>query len=183
MYELHGNEQYFFDDETLDWLAMFLGDFSSPACLCAPLLGQSAARRGVNVRILDIDRRFESTPGFRHFDIQRPEWLGEAFDLILCDPPFYNVSLSRLFAALRLLSRNDFSQRLMVSYLVRRSSAVLGTFARFGLTPSGYRPQYKTVKKVDRNEIEFFTNLEPELVAKLRRERRLGARRSRVDDS
>src|SRR5262245_31397680 len=113
MYELHENEQYFFDEPTLSHLAAFVSAFQSPCCLCAPLLGKALVDRGRAVRILDIDERFASIPGFSLFDIHRPKWLGERFDLIVCDPPFYNISLSRLFAAVRTLARNDYSQPLL----------------------------------------------------------------------
>jgi len=84
--------------------------------------------------------------------------------VILCDPPFFNVSLSRLFTALRTLARNDFSQPLLVSYLVRRARNVIGTFAPFGLAPTGLHPEYVTVVNCDRNDIEFFSNLPEEKV-------------------
>ncbi len=160
MYELHENEQYFFDAATLDRLAAFVGGWASPCLLCAPLLGKRLVESNVEVSILDIDDRFASLPGFRRFDIHRPEWTGRKFGLILCDPPFFRVSLSQLFSALRLLSQNDFDQPLLVSYLRRRRSAILATFSRFQLRPTGYFPSYQTVQSTPRNEIEFYSNLE-----------------------
>ncbi len=159
MYELHENEQYFFDRPTLDTLADVVAGFANPCCLCAPLLGQALEGRGVAVRTLDIDTRFAHLKGFMPYDIYRPRWLGEAFGLIVCDPPFFGVPLSQLFTALRLLSRYDYRQPLLVSYLVRRGSNLRGTFARFGLEPTGYRPGYQTVQAVARNAIEFFSNV------------------------
>ena len=160
MHEKHENEQYFFDRPTLATLADAVAAFPNPCCLCAPLLGQELERRGVDVRVLDIDERFAGLRGFRRYDLYRPEWLGEAFGLIVCDPPFFGVSLSQLFTAIRLLSRNDYSQPLLISYLARRASNILGTFARFGLAPTGYRPRYLTVQDQDtRNAIEFFANV------------------------
>jgi hypothetical protein len=167
MYELHEHEQYFFDKPTLSRLADFVAQFENPCCLCAPLLGQELEKRGVQVRTLDIDERFAGLRGFRRYDIYRPQWLGQEFGLIICDPPFYGVSLSQLFTAIRLLSRNYYSQPLLVSYLVRRSSSMIGTFTRFGLEPTGYRPGYQTIQKAERNEIEFFGNLGPALHSKL----------------
>ncbi|HKV08258.1 MAG TPA: hypothetical protein VJ725_08980 [Thermoanaerobaculia bacterium] len=162
MYELHENEQYFFDEKTLDQLSGFLLRFSAPCCICAPLLGKRLAERGAAVTVLDIDERFAGVRGFRRWDLYRPEWLGQEFDVIVCDPPFFNASLSQLFAALRMLARNDFSQPMLVSYLKRRSEAILGTFAPFGLKPTGYLPSYQTVEAGERNEIEFFSNLPEE---------------------
>ena len=170
MDERHENEQYFFDVGTLAHLRRFVAGYESPCCVCAPSLGRALAEAGVPVRVLDIDERFSSVPGFRRWDLSRPEYLDEAFDLILCDPPFFNVSLSRLFAALRTLSRNDFRQKLLVSYLCRRADALTGTFAQFGLEATGYRPGHETVEPVERNAIEFFGNLDAEETRRLRGE-------------
>ena len=171
MYEKHENEQYFFDRPTLKRLADFVegAGYQNPCCICAPLLGQELERRGLEVAILDIDERFSGLKGFQRYDIYQPGWLDQAFDLIVCDPPFFSVSLAQLFMALRLLSHHNYSQPLLVSYLARRANNIMGTFTRFGLTATGYRPGYQTVQKVERNEIEFFGNLGPALHAQLLR--------------
>lgn len=167
MEERHENEQYFFTPRTTERLADIAARFDNPCCICAPSVGVELGRRGVRVRVLDIDERFARTPGFRRYDLFRPEWLGEEFGIILCDPPFFNVSLSQLFAALRLLSRGRYEQPLLISYLSRRAASLRGTFTRFNLTPTGYCPRYKTVQALSRNEVEFFGNLSPELHAEL----------------
>ena len=168
MYEKHEAEQYFFNAPTLDHLARFVASFDNPCCLCAPLLGKTLADRGHRVQILDVDDRFAHLPGFRRYDIHRPEWLGEAFDLIFCDPPFFKASLSRLFTAIRTLARNDFSQPLLVSCLIRRAHNLIQTFSPFGLAPTGYHPGYQTVQACERNDIELFGNLGQVLDEKLR---------------
>ena len=160
MYELYQNEQYFFNQSTLERLANFVKQFSQPCCLCAPLLGKTLAEQGVSVKILDIDERFASVPGFQRYDIYRPIWIDEEFDLILCDPPFYNVSLSQLFTAIRQLAHYNYDQLLLVSYLQRRAANIMGTFSRFNLTSTGYYPGYQTVQDIERNKIEFFSNLD-----------------------
>jgi hypothetical protein len=168
MEERHEREQYFFDPPTLDHLAAFVSTFDNPCCICTPLLAKAVVARGRPVRILDVDERFASLPGFIHYDLYRPTWLGERFDLIVCDPPFYGVSLSQLFTAIRTLARHDYAQPLLVAYLRRRSANLLGTFARFGLAPTGYCPGYQTVQACARNEIEFFGNLGDAQTALLR---------------
>lgn len=158
--EHHHREQYFFDEQTLDELAGFVGSFSSPCCLCAPMLGRELHRRGRVVTVLDVDRRFADLPGFIEWNLYRPRHLDREFDLILCDPPFFNVSLSQLFTAIRLLCRFDLTRRVMISYPLRRQNAILGTFAPFNLRPTGYRPGYLTVQKCEKNEIEFYANFD-----------------------
>ena len=111
MYENHKNEQYFFSRNTIQLLCDALSGFNNICCLCTPTLGMELLLRGKTVQILDIDRRFERFEGFRYFNIARPQWLGEKYDIIVCDPPFFNISLSQLFLTLRTLSLNDFNQR------------------------------------------------------------------------
>ena len=159
MYELHENEQYFFAPQTLEALARFLQRYDRVCVLCAPLLGQALAQARRNVRVLDIDDRFSGVAGYRSWNVHRPEHLGETYDVIVCDPPFFNVSLSRLFRAIRVLALQRVDQPLLLSYLRRRSEAVLGTFSRFQLEPTGFRPTYVTVQRVERNDVEFFGNL------------------------
>src|SRR5688572_16898790 len=159
MDELHEHVQYFFTPETLEVLSRFLARYDRVCLLCAPMLGRALAAAGRRVRILDLDERFSGVAGFQRWDIHRPRRLEEDFDLIFCDPPFFNVSLSRLFAAIRVLARERFDHPLLLSYLRRRSQAVLGTFHRFSLEPTGFCPRYVTVQESDRNEVEVFGNL------------------------
>lgn len=158
MYEIHANEQYFFDQSTVDAVADVLEDFERPCVLCAPMVGIELEERGINVTTLDIDDRFNELAGFRHWDIFRPEYVDETFDVIVCDPPFFNVSLSQLFTAIRILAHFDYEQRLVMGYLSRRQNAVLATFAPFNLAPTDWSPGYRTVRKCEKNDIQFFSN-------------------------
>lgn len=159
MYELHKNEQYFFDLVTLMRLTSFLDRFERIGTLCAPMLGRSLAEAGHPVAILDIDERFIGVPGFLYWNIYRPQWLNITFDIIVCDPPFFKVSLSQLFKAIRMLAHNNFDQPLLISYLQRRKDAITGSFNLFKIEPTGFYPSYNTVQKIEKNEIEFFGNL------------------------
>ncbi len=168
MYELHQNEQYFFDRPTLSHLAQFAAQYPNPCCLCTPMLGQELESQGVAARTLDMDERFNTLQGFRPYNLAKPRWLGEEFGIIVCDPPYFGVSLSQLFTAIRILSRYDLRQRVLITYLSRRAPNLLGTFAPFNLQPTGYHPGFQTVRKIDRNEVEFFSNLGDETLQKLR---------------
>lgn len=159
MYELHKYEQYFFDHLTINHLADFVSQYHYPCCLCAPMLGQELERRGIKACTLDIDRRFEHLRGFHYFDIARPEWLGETFGIIVCDPPFFRVSLDRLFSAVRLLSRYDYRQPVLICFLTRRATSIVGTFSRFGLERIDCPIGYQTVQASERNDVSLFGNL------------------------
>jgi hypothetical protein len=160
MEERRENEQYFFDEPTITQLADLIQPYRLPCCLCAPTVGRELARRGIDVRILDIDERFKELRGFRYFDLGRPSWPGESFGVILFDPPFFNAApISRLFDAVRMLSHYHFDQKLLMSWPTRRAHLILETFHQFGLSPTGFRPGYVTVANQGKNEIEFYGNL------------------------
>lgn len=162
MQEKHDNEQYFFDDQTICHLADFCATWTKPCCVCAPMTGQAVAQRNSQTVVLDIDTRFNDLSGFQYFDITQPQWNSNRFDLILCDPPFFNVSLAALRIGIRSLSQFDVRQPMLVSYLTRRSTAFLQAFAEFNLKPTGYFPTYRSVHAVARNKVEFFSNLATE---------------------
>ncbi|MEL6674372.1 MAG: hypothetical protein AAFR61_19345 [Bacteroidota bacterium] len=158
MHENHQLEQYFFDEETLAFLARQAAQFKKPCFLCAPLLGQYYQEHYGACYILDIDDRFAHLPGFIQYDIYRPEALQLDFDLLFCDPPFFNVSLSQLFKAMRLLCQFDFQKEVVLCYLKRRERAITGAFHLFSLEATDYFPTYQTLVKKEKNHICLYTN-------------------------
>ncbi len=161
MLELHAREQYFWDDATAARLAEVAARFQNPACLCAPLLGVELERRKIVCSTLDVDERFAHLKGFTRFDVYRPTWQTPEFGAIVCDPPFWIVSLSQLFAAVRLLARHNFSMPLAICYPSRRGANLCATFHRFELRATGYFPTYRTVNTTEeRDRIEFFANFD-----------------------
>ena len=103
--ERHEIEQYLWDDATIARVADAAHTFENVCALCAPLLGAELARREKPCRILDIDARFAALEGYETYDLYRPNWRDETYGLIVCDPPFWKVSLSQLFGAVRLCWR------------------------------------------------------------------------------
>lgn len=160
MYERHENEQYFFDKPTLDHLSEMLLPHRAVCVLCAPLLGRAIVERGHPATILDIDERFADVQGYQRYDIFRPHHLDTQFDVVFCDPPFFNASLSQVFRAIRMLAHHDWSQRIGLTYLARRETAVLGTFARFGLKGTEYFPTYQTLQNREKNLIRLYANFD-----------------------
>lgn len=160
MDERHDHEQYFFDDQTLALLCDWLTAFENPCLVCAPMLATALENRGRSVRLLDIDHRFAALQGFVDWNIKRPTRLAERFDVIVCDPPFFNVSLNQLFKSVRLLSHFSFTQPLAISYLSRRANALLRAFEPFKLQISELHPTYRTIERSPKNEIQFFANVD-----------------------
>lgn len=159
MYEQHENEQYFFDQRTVEMCADLLEPLAKPCVLCAPLVGVELERRGGHVITLDSDERFAKLRGFRRWGLFRPERLTERFGIVFCDPPFFNTSLSQLFRAVRMLTQFDFAQRLAITYLRRRrADAALGKFAPFGLRATEFSLAYQTVRACEKNDLGLFAN-------------------------
>lgn len=160
MYELHQNEQYFFDTKTTNKVADLLEPSDRSCVLCAPMVGMELEDRGCDVTTLDIDERFADLRSFRRWDLYRPERLDATVDVIFRDPPFFNVSLSQLFNAIRVLAHYDVRQHVAIGYLKRRSTAVESVFSPFGLRRISFALGYRTVQKCERNDIAVFANFE-----------------------
>ncbi|MBD3254932.1 MAG: hypothetical protein GF383_07550 [Candidatus Lokiarchaeota archaeon] len=167
MKENYSKEQYFFDELTISKLSKFLNNFENPCLLCAPMLGREVNKNHQKCIILDIDARFSDVIGFRYYDINNPHWIARNFDIILCDPPFFQFRFSSLFKAIAMLSNYDFDQKLMISYLTRRKDRFLRIFDSFRLVSTGYYPTYVSVVNRGKNQIEFFANLSPREIALL----------------
>ena len=165
MEERHENEQYFFNCRTIDAVADLLEPFERPCVLCAPMVGVELEDRGLDATTLDVDERFASLRGFRRWNIHRPEHLADRFGVIFCDPPFFNVSLDRLFRAVRVLAQYDVNRPVAITYLARRRDALLSTFEPFKLRPLAIDLGYATVRKCRKNDIELYANFEPPIVS------------------
>jgi hypothetical protein len=87
--------QFFFTRDTATRLVDALDGYRAPCCLCTPRLAFEWHQRGRAVTLLDIDRRFERLPGYRHFDLLTPEPIGDTFDAVICDPIFVPAAAVR----------------------------------------------------------------------------------------
>ncbi|MEL6613290.1 MAG: hypothetical protein AAFQ53_14415, partial [Bacteroidota bacterium] len=125
---------------TRDALADALAAYGYVCCLCAPTLAETLVKRGQQVTLLDLDERFAHVPGFQRYDLTKPEWLESEFDVIVCDPPFFTVSLTQLRQALATLSHHRTEVPVLVSYLTRRDRKILTNFAEYDFRPTGFYP-------------------------------------------
>lgn len=156
--ERRDREQYFFDAPTVRAWAAIAAQFPRPCFLCAPTAGAELSGRGLGQSILDIDERFAVYEGFQRYDLSRPDRLPVRPGVILCDPPFFSISLGRLRAAVDLLSDFDPAQPVAITYLKRRQDALLSRFDLYNLRPTGARATYRSIDASGRNEIEVYAN-------------------------
>ena len=158
--ENHINEQYFFAESTVNYLVRVAITFKNVCCICCPSVGKKLEEMGANVTILDIDERFSNLSGFKYWDIKNPKYMSDDFDLIIMDPPFFNVSMREIRKSIQLLTHFDTSStKLMISYLSRRENAFKSGMQPFNMKPMDYVPEYNTVDVTEyKNRIEFYVN-------------------------
>ena len=138
--------QYFFTSECASDLVDKLDHFNNPCCLCTPRLAQEWFDRGRIVRVLDIDKRFIFLPGYKYYDMREPEVLDEEFDVIIADP-IYNWEEAVLLRTINTLSKQNYSQKLLVVYYTNKKTSFLETFQDYGLKQTSYYPKYSSVQE------------------------------------
>ena len=160
MNENHENEQYFFTEATVGYLSKLAMEFDNVCCICCPSVGKKLEELGANVTILDIDERFSNLSGFKYWDIKSPEYIPDEFDLIIMDPPFFNVSMREIRKSIQMLTHFDINKnKLMITYLSRRENAFKTGMRPFVMVPMDYVPEYNTVDVTEyKNRIEFYVN-------------------------
>jgi hypothetical protein len=146
--------QFFYTAATARRLAASLDAYARPCCLCTPRLAWEWFVRGRTVRLLDYDQRFSSLPGFRRFDLLRPEPLGEDFDVIVVDPVYYPAHT--VARAVRVLMPSPPTAALYMSFPVQRESELLSAFADYGLRPLKTRLTWCNVKREDQGKFRLY---------------------------
>ncbi len=150
--------QFFFTEETAKALVEKLDRFEHPCCLCTPSLGNEWHKKGKEVRVLDIDKRFDFLPGYRYYDLRKPEYLNETYDVIILDPIFFPPEF--LLRVINVLTRNNYNQRLLIVYKTSMEKHFLEVFEEYGVFPSNYYPDYPHVSEAGKKEFMFYANFE-----------------------
>ncbi|MBE9571315.1 MAG: hypothetical protein IMF11_11850 [Proteobacteria bacterium] len=95
--------------------------------------------------MLDIDERFIFLPGYKYFDMREPEVLDEEFDVIIADP-IYKWGEDVLHRTINTLSKQNYSQKLLIVYYTNKKTSFLEIFKDYDLKPSSYYPKYSNVQ-------------------------------------
>lgn len=158
--EDHRFEQFFFDAATTQRLTRLAGTVRDPLLVCLPSIALSLARSGRPARLLDRDKRFVDLPRMQTFDLQAPDYVDGNHDLLMCDPPFANVTLDRLRETLDLLVATAMAPKaapaLAVCYISDRDAALKRAFAHHDLQAVGPPLGYRTVSASTQARIRLY---------------------------
>ncbi len=80
--------------------------------------------------------------------------------IIVFDPPFFYISMEKLFAAVRTICANDFKTKLLVGFLAREEPALLATFAPFNLRRTRFPLEYANVKPNKWRNYALYSNVD-----------------------
>jgi hypothetical protein len=136
--------QIFFTHESARRLVAALDHYQRPCCVCTPRLAAEWQKKGRTVRLLEYDKRFNTIPGFRHFDLLKPEPSEEDFDVIVYDPVF--IDAVRLARALKSVATASNHPDLFMCFPVDRESELLKAFSDFDLRRTSFRVLWCNVK-------------------------------------
>lgn len=149
-------EQYFWTDNTIQGIKSAIQstfDADSSLCLCSPTVAHSFwMENGVEVSLLDVDKRFEYLPKFRYFDLRFPNDTNlepecSMWRVIVFDPPFFYIPMDVLYKAVMYICKGNAKQtKLLVGFLKREERLLLHTFQEFNLKRTNFALEYAHVK-------------------------------------
>jgi hypothetical protein len=142
-----GLGQFFYSTQTARELVSALDHFRSPCCLCTPRLAAEWHARGRAVTLLEYDLRFANLPGFRQFDVLRPQPVREVHDLVIFDPIFVPAATLRRALDAVIAPERVGLTAVYMTFPVDRESELLAAFADHGLAPLNFELSYNNVKK------------------------------------
>lgn len=153
-------EQYFWTTDTVNTLMNACQYITSTCCLTTPSLAHAFYENGKNEKLLDIDERFKYLPRFEKYDIKNPHKIQEEFNIIVIDPPFFNITTQELFEATNVITNNNFSTNIVIAYLVRFEYALLETFKDYGISETTLVPEYAHIKSNKWKNFKIYSNID-----------------------
>ncbi|KAG0561877.1 hypothetical protein M758_9G115500 [Ceratodon purpureus] len=171
--ERHDLEQYFWTTTTVSNLRRALSCDPNLCCLATPSLAHAfhVEEPKQEVRLLDIDTRFSYLPGFRFWDIRRPEPLGESetFRVVVFDPPFFYIPMAELYRAVLEVCKGDTKTKLLIGFLVREQASLLEVFKEFGLVRTKFVLEYAAVKSNKWRNYALYSNVDLPGIKRIRK--------------
>ena len=153
-------EQYFWTSKTVKDLLKACEFITNTCCFTTPSLAHGFHKNGREEKLLDIDERFNYLPRFEKFDILNPHDVEETFNIIVIDPPFFNISTKELFDATNVITNHDYSTNIVIAYLKRFEYPLLETFKPYGISETNLMPEYAHIKENKWKNFKIYSNID-----------------------
>ncbi len=153
-------EQYFWTSKTVKDILNACQYVTDTCCFTTPSLAHAFHEEGREEKLLDIDERFKYLPRFEKFDIKNPHSIDESFNIIVIDPPFFNISTKELFDATNIITNNDYSTNIIIAYLKRFEYPLLETFKPYGISETNLMPEYAHIKSNKWRNFKIYSNID-----------------------
>jgi hypothetical protein len=146
--ENHEYEQFFWTSNVVDKLMKsFEYDFvDETCCLTTPSLAVGMHNSGRDEVLLDIDRRFGFLPKYKYYDVRTPYGLDNNFRLLILDPPFFVVPIEEFRKAVDILTKHNYSTKLIIGFIKREEKRLLEAFRDYNLKPTSFELEYSSIK-------------------------------------
>ena len=155
-------EQFFWTSDTVKKLLSACEYITNCCCFTTPSLAQGFHLNGRDEKLLDIDERFNYLLRFERFDIKNPHVPDEAgeFNIIVIDPPFFNISIKELFETTNIITNNNFKTNIIIAFLVRFEFPLLETFAPYGISETSANLEYAHIKPNKWRNFRLYSNID-----------------------
>jgi len=158
--EIREYDQYFFSEKVLISLVNNLKYEDKIICLCTPALANAFSKEDKETICLDIDKRFEYLKGFTYYNILKPYSLDYIPDLIVFDPPFFNINLVDLYNCVEVLTKGNKSTALVFAFVTREERALLEVFKSYKLKETKFKLEYMNVDPTKWSNYSIYSNKE-----------------------
>jgi hypothetical protein len=162
MNENHALEQFFWTKETVNKLliACEYSFIKTTGCLMSPSLGHGMYEQCRDEKVLDIDTRFSYLPGYIQYDITNPKVLDENFKLLVLDPPFFLIPIEQIRDAVDVLTKKDYSTKIIIAFIVREEERLRKAFINYELYPTNLTPEYVSIKPNKWKNFRLYSNID-----------------------
>ena len=160
--ERHDLEQFFWTGDIVKKLLTACEYTSDCCCFTTPSLAEGFRCVNRDEKLLDIDERFSYLKLFEKFDIKNPHCPDGAgnFNLIIIDPPFFNVTIKELFEATNYITNNNYNTNLIIAFLVRCEYSLLEIFKPYGISETSTQLEYAHIKPNKWKNFKLYSNID-----------------------
>jgi hypothetical protein len=155
-------EQFFWTSDTVKKILNACQYITECCCFTTPSLAEGFHNNGEEQVLLDIDERFDYLPRFEKFDIINPhvpKGSGD-FNIIVIDPPFFNISVKQLFDATNIITNNNYNTNIVIAFLVRYEFPLLETFKPYGISETSTPLEYAHIKPNKWRNFKLYSNID-----------------------